>query len=565
MTQITLNDGGRQAAGAGRRSSLLKNVPLWLSVLLVTLLFVVPVIRLFYMSFVEEGGMSLAHYRALLSESGTWTMLLNTLFVTAGSTGLSLALGVTTAWLAAYTDIRMKKVLQVLILLPFIIPSYIVTIAWTQLASDVPFADINLYSMGGIIFVLGITHYPLVHLFTANVLRRIPKEQEWAARAGGGGRLTVLRRVTLPLALPGIVGGAMIAFLSNLDNFGIPAFLGIPANITVLSTAIYQEVIGFGPGAFSRAAALSVILAIVALAGTLLQWLLLRKSATDGTAAPDTEPRVSLGKKRPLVEAALWLFVLGTGIVPLLSMLKTSVIRAYGLPFMPVNLTFDHYRYVLFDYGKSFEAMGTSLKLAVAASLICLVFGTAIAYFRTRRPGGAMRYIELSVGLPYALPGIVLGLAMIFAWMEPLPGWNPGIYGTAVILLIAYVTRFMVLQIRGSMTAMAQVSPDMEEAARISGAGAFQKWRKILLPLLSGGILSGALLVLLTSLTELTVSSLLWSSGSETIGIIIFNFEQAGYTTHSTAYSAVVLVLMGAIAGLAHLLLRMWKRRMNTP
>src|SRR5690606_10934386 len=125
--------------------------------------------------------------------------------------------------------IRMKKVLQVLILLPFIIPSYIVTIAWTQLASAVPFADINLYSMGGIIFVLGITHYPLVHLFTANVLRRIPKEQEWAARAGGGGSLTVLRSVTLPLALPGIVGGAMIAFLSNLDNFGIPAFLGIPA------------------------------------------------------------------------------------------------------------------------------------------------------------------------------------------------------------------------------------------------------------------------------------------------------------------------------------------------
>lgn len=538
---------------------LMKRTFYGIGLLLLLIVFIVPVIRLFWMSFKTKEGMSFHNYTSILMDASTWTMLQNTIIVVTGSTFIAVVLGVTVAWMMVYTDIRQKKVLQLFIILPFIIPSYIVTIAWTQFVGNIPFLNLNLYSYAGIIFVLGISHYPLVYLFTANVLKRIPKELEWAVRASGGGRWVAFRKVTLPLALPGVVGGGMIAFLTNLDNFGIPAFLGIPANITVLSTAIYQEVIGFGPSSFSRAATLSVILLVIALLGTGIQWLLLRKSKVSETAPVDHTPRFHLGKGRGWVEVVVWLFVVGISIIPLLSMVKTSVIRAYGLPFKWEHVTLKHYQYVLFEYDKALQAIGTSVKLALITTIVCLLFGTMIAYFRTRNHSRMMRLVEGSIGLPYALPGMVLALAMIFMWMQPIPGWNPGIYGSIWILFIAYSTRFMILQVRGSMTAMSQVSVDLEEAAHVFGAGTFVKWKSILIPLLFGGMMSGAFLVLLTALTELTVSSLLWSSGTETIGVIIFNFEQAGYTTHSTAFSIILLIMMLLLAMIVYGLQALWK------
>lgn len=544
-------------------SLLFKKGSLFISLLLVLIFFVVPVIRLLWMSFQVDGSFSFENYTNILTEQYTWTVLKNTVLTVLGSTMISVVLGVTMAWLVAYTDIRLKKWMQVFILLPFIIPSYIVTISWTQFVGDFEWLNVNLYSLTGIIFILGISHYPLVYLLTISVLKKIPRELEWAVRTSGGGRFLTFFKVTIPLALPGIVGGGMIAFLSNLDNFGIPAFLGIPANITVLSTAIYQEVIGFGNNAFSRAATFSVLLAVFALLATAVQWFLLRKSKVTETTASDNSPRIQLKKSRPFVEILIWLFVLGVSVVPMLSMVKTSLVKTYGLPFNFENITLHNYNYLLYDYGKVMDALTNSLKLAGGTMLICLVVGTFIAYLQVRKPSFVSKFLEIVITIPYTLPGMVLALAMIFAWMQPIPGWNPGIYGSIWILLIAYVTRFMVLQVRGSSSAITQVSTDLEEAAHIFGANTWTKWRYILFPLILPGVLSGSILVLLTTLTELTISSLLWSTGAETIGVIIFNFEQAGYTTYSTAFSVITLMFMGILAAIVYGVIYLWQRRLN--
>lgn len=544
-------------------SLLFKKGSLFISLLLVLIFFVVPVIRLLWMSFQVDGSFSFENYTNILTEQYTWTVLKNTVLTVLGSTMISVVLGVTMAWLVAYTDIRLKKWMQVFILLPFIIPSYIVTISWTQFVGDFEWLNVNLYSLTGIIFILGISHYPLVYLLTISVLKKIPRELEWAVRTSGGGRFLTFFKVTIPLALPGIVGGGMIAFLSNLDNFGIPAFLGIPANITVLSTAIYQEVIGFGNNAFSRAATFSVLLAVFALLATAVQWFLLRKSKVTETTASDNSPRIQLKKSRPFVEILIWLFVLGVSVVPMLSMVKTSLVKTYGLPFNFENITLHNYNYLLYDYGKVMDALTNSLKLAGGTMLICLVAGTFIAYLRVRKPSFVSKFLEIVITIPYTLPGMVLALAMIFAWMQPIPGWNPGIYGSIWILLIAYVTRFMVLQVRGSSSAITQVSTDLEEAAHIFGANTWTKWRYILFPLILPGVLSGSILVLLTTLTELTISSLLWSTGAETIGVIIFNFEQAGYTTYSTAFSVITLMFMGILAAIVYGVIYLWQRRLK--
>ncbi|SLL37081.1 binding-protein-dependent transport system inner membrane protein [Mycobacteroides abscessus subsp. abscessus] len=536
--------------------------------LLLIFVFLLPVCRLVWLSVSNGEEVGLMLYQEVLLEKATWRTIQNTIIITISSTVLSLVIGVGLAFTMAYVNIRAKKWLQLLIFLPFLIPSYISTLAWVQFFGGngpIQFLfneSVNLYSMGGIIFVLGLSHYPLVYLMSVEVFRRIPRELKYAANTSGASGGVVFRKVIFPMALPGIASGGILAFLSNIDNFGIPAFLGIPANIRVLSTYIYEQIIGYGPSAFSRAAILSVILGVIALIGTVVQWAIIRKSNVSETTARDTEPRYYLTRGwRNVAESALWIFLLLTTLVPLIVMASTSFIRAYGLSLSWENLSLKNYRYLLFEDAKTGSAIGNSVTLALATMLICMVIGTVIAYLRFKKPSFFVKASEIIVTIPYALPGTVFALAIILMWLQPLPGVQPGVYGTIWILLIAYITRFTVLQMRGSLTAFSQIDPSMEEAARTSGARAYVKWKSILFPLLMPGVLSGAALVFLTALTELTVSSLLWSSGSETIGVVIFSFEQAGYSTYSTAFSTLIVTAVLTMGILFVLFEKIWKKR----
>ncbi|WP_283657635.1 ABC transporter permease subunit [Paenibacillus sp. RC343] len=322
--------------------------------------------------------------------------------------------------------------------------------------------------------------------------------------------------------------------------------MGTPVNISVLSTLIYEEIIGFGPSAFARGASLSVLLGLAAVLGSLLQWLLLRKSHASDTIQPDHTPRYTLGKSSKGVSVLVWAFLLLVTVVPLSSMLSMSLKKAYGLGLTASNMTLGNYRYILFENPRVWQAIQNSLTLSLITMLVCLLIGSCFAYMRVRKPSRLNKIAELATAVPYTLPGIVFALSMILVWMEPVPGWNPGIYGTMGILFIAYICRFMILQIRSGITAFMQVDASMEEAARISGAGFWRKWTAVLLPLVLPGILTGGLLVFLTALTELTVSALLYSSGSQTIGVTIFSFEQAGETLYSTALSSLIVVLIAA-------------------
>ncbi|MEK8132152.1 iron ABC transporter permease [Paenibacillus filicis] len=541
-----------------------KRLLLGAAIVVLIVFFFTPIVRLMYLSVEGSHGLTFAHYADMLKQSRLWKTLTDTFIIVVGSSLVSIALGVLAAWLMAYSDIKHKKILHMAILISFILPSYVLTLSWSSfmgtqgLAAQVlhlfnPHAKPwSMYSYGGIIFVMGIHHFPLVYMFTVDVLKKIPRDLEWATRASGAGKWKTFRLITLPLALPGLTAGALLVFLASLDNFGIPAFLGIPKNISVLSTLIYEEIIGFGPTAFSRGAALSVMLGIIAILGTLLQWIIVRKIKASDTVIVDNSPRYSLGKHRTWVTGAIWAFLALITAVPLISMVAISLKKAYGLPFQWANLTFSNYTYILLENSKVWQSIQNSLLLSVTTLAICLVLGSLLAYVRVRKPSLLTKSAELAVALPYTLPGIVFALSMIFMWMEPIPGWNPGIYGSIRILFIAYVCRFLILQVRAAITAFTQVDPSMEEAAHIFGAGLWRKWVTILLPLLLPGLLSGAFLVFLTAFTELTVSALLWSTGSQTIGVTIFSFEQAGSTLYSTALSSLIVLLiivgMGVLA-----------------
>ncbi len=540
----------------------LATLPRRVAVVVLLYFFLIPVVRLAWLSLSTPAGVGVDNYRVVLADPATWDAVGNTMYVSVASTLIAVVLGVAVAWLVAYTNIRATGWLQPLILMPLILPPFVVTLAWAEAFGPAGLATallsllgigtpISLYNLGGISFVLGITHYPIVYLLSLPAFRRIPCESEQAARACGAGRLATWRTVTLVGALPGIAGGTLLAFLASLDNFGVPAFLGIPAGITVLSTEIYQQVVGFGPSAFFRAGALAVLLAAIALVGTLAQALVLRRNRYADTVHVDRSPRVILRRGRVLVEMLTWTFTLATIAIPVLSMVASSLSRALGVPVTVSTASLSNYRFLLADNSEMRQAILTSVTLAVLTMVICAVLGTYIAAMSVRRPGAATRLLDSAVSLPFALPGIVTALAIIFAWVQPLPGYFPGVYGTSGIILIAYVTRFTFYQVRSSAAALAQLGPSLDEAARASGAGPMAVWGRILLPLMAPGIAGGAALVLLTALSELTVSSLLYSASSKTIGVVIFSYQQAGDVNYATAAATLVLGAYPAVGVLA--------------
>jgi iron(III) transport system permease protein len=346
----------------------------------------------------------------------------------------------------------------------------------------------------------------------------------------------------------------MLSFLATIDNFSIPAFLGISSGIPVLSTYIYEKAIGFGPSSFSDAAVLSVLLSLLAIGGALLEGFFVKRSPGLESVGEDASTRIELTPKvRAAVEWSLLGGLFAFNIVPLLFMALSAMQKRYGLGYAADNLTVENFRALLTNAGV-LRAVRNSLLLASVTCAVCIVVGTAAAYLKVRRKSGAVKVLEKSASLAYAIPGIVLALSMIFHWVEPIPGVRPRIYGTIGILAVAYVTRYLVLQIKGSVNAMLTVEPALEEAARAGGSGAFAVWLKILVPLLAKPVLASAFLVFIPAMTELTLSSILSAAGTKTIGLTVFNFQQAGDYSLAAAMSAVVvlIVLGGYGAALAY-------------
>lgn len=524
--------------------------------LLAALVFLLPLVRLLLMGVTLEDGYGLDNFATLLAEERTREAIVNTIIIAVTSTVLAAVCGSGLAFLTAYCNIKRKGLIEFLVLLPFIIPSYIITLSWSsflssrgafnQFLTSLGLPAVDIYTMGGIILVLGFCNIPIVYVNVVHMLRKIPRDMEWAARACGYSQRQAMIKINLVSAIPAIAAGSVLAFLSAIDNFSVPAFLGISSGIPVLSTYIYENAIGFGPNAFPLAAALSMILSVIAVAGTLLEGFFVKRGASMDSIKEDFSVRVHF--KNPLRLCLEWgtlALLLILNIIPMVSMVASSFLKAYGLDFAPKNLTLKNFAFVFHNRGVV-SAIRTSLILAVVTTVVCIAAGTAIAYAKLRTKSRAAVILEKCASLTYAIPGIVLALAMIFHWVEPLPGVRPGIYGTINILVVAYITRYLVLQIKGSTTALLTVDPAMEEACAASGRGFLAKWTKILIPLVTGPILSGAFMIFVPALTELTLSSILASAGTKTIGLTIFNYQQGGDYNLAAAMSVLVTILVVA-------------------
>ena len=350
-------------------------------------------------------------------------------------------------------------------------------------------------------------------------------------------------KIILPMSLSGIANGALLVFISCLDNFGTVAFLGIPARITVLSTDIYQSVVSFSGNNFGIAAAKSVILGGIGVLASVILWRVAKMFQTMQTEVEDMSPRIFLGRKKILLELLSWILIVGINLVPLVTMVLTAFVKGLGVGYSLSNMSLANFTQILGN-AKSMNAIKNSVILGIGTCLICVVLGTVVAYLMVRKPGKTIRIVDSIISVPYSIPGIILGLGLIITWASPLPLINKTIYNTVFMLLVSYVVRFTSLQIRSSSTAILQLDVSMEEAASASGAGGLKKWMQIIIPLIFPATASGMGLVFISALTELTTSTLLWSAGSEVIGVVVYNYTSAGYTTTACAMSTIVLLAL---------------------
>ena len=522
-------------------------------------------------SFLVEGRFSPGHYLRIAQDSATYRVLANSLVVSTGATVGGTALGVALAWLISRTDLPGRRVWRTVLLLPYMIPPFIGAIAWVYLLSPVGYVNqawmaltgspdplFVIYGRTGIILVLMLYGYPIVYLAALGVLEQMDPALEDAARMARAGPARVLWDVTLPLILPGILAGALLLMMSSLANFGIPAILGFPARFFVLPTRIYSTILNFDlRDNLQIAAALSIWLVLIA--GVLLRLqrgLLGRRRFTVVGGQSAGRHQVSLGRWRYPVVAALAVFVVGSVVLPLAAVVLTSLIRAYGLPPVRANLTLQHYATALLGVPKVHRAVVNSLSLAAASASLIVVLAAGIGYLlaRVRIRGAAL--LELLITIPYAIPGTVVALAMILAWLRPVPVLGIRLYDTIWILLVAYVARFLIFGVRTVMAGLAQVHESLEEAARISGARPVEAFRDIVLPIIRPSLAAGWFLAFIPAVAELTLSILLFSAGNETLGVVVFGLYDEGKIALSSALAVMVTTLLVAINLLTRFVLK---------
>lgn len=540
----------------------------WL--VLAAILFLFPLLRLVTLSLSgADGGWSAAQYGTLLKDPRAGLAIWNTLYISIIASLISAILGTVTAFLTVYTNVRYKGAIEALVFLPFVIPAYVITLSWTGLTipggaltlllKAVGLPPLDLYTAGGIISMLGICHMSVVHVTVYHRLRKISLETDWAARVSGCSPWETLRKIDLPMARSAIASGSVLAFLADIDNFAVPAFLGISSNIPVLSTYIYEKVISFGPDSFTYGAVLSVVLSVIALGGTLIA-ARLGGAATAGDSLREMSAvRIAFG---PWTRRAVEILTVGAllffSVVPFIYMAVSALLKTFVFSLRPEDMTFDNYNFVFTNDGIR-EAALNSLFMAGMGTLGCLVIGTVVAYGILRRKSRAAAFLEQCASMTYSVPGIVLALALIFYWSQPVTGVTTGLYGSYTILILGYITRYMIVQIKNSAAAIESMSEAAEEAALVSGSGKMRLWLKIIIPQLAIPALSGSFFIFLSAFTELTMSSVMASADTKTIGLAIFNLQQAGDYSLAAAVSAVILAMLVVVYGLQALVRKMRK------
>ncbi len=498
-------------------------------------------------------GLGLNHIAGVFARSQNYGALVNTLILAFGAGILSVVIGVPLAWATARTDMPLRRSLQALVALSYITPPYLTAIAYIillgpdagyfnrvlQAVTGASRGPIDVFSMGGVIFVIAMHVFPFTFFMTHSALRSVDASYGEAARLLGARRLGVLLRVDLPLVAPAITGGALLSAIDSMALFGPQAFLGLPAQITFLPTRIYG-VIGAYPPRWAEASALSLTLVLLTALGLLLQrgYLDRRSHTTVGGRGLRLETTRLGAWKWPAV-AFCGAVIFLSAIAPVAVLVIAAFSRSWIAGLTPSNFTVEHFNEALFNNQIAVRGILNSFRLAAGAGICATVIGAGVAYIDLRTRARGRRLLDYLATLPLGLPGTVMAVGVLLAFIRP----PFAIYGTIWILLVAYVARFVPLAARSANATLRQIDPSLEEAARISGASRLGAVWRVLLPLSRPGLAVAFLLVFIPALSELSATILLYTGGTETIAVAIYRLNDLGQLEVVAALAVFVIAV----------------------
>jgi iron(III) transport system permease protein len=526
----------------------------WLFAVLIALLVLLvanPILRLVWDSFhAAQGDWSLQSYASALGSTRNLQALLNSLALGAAVTVLTLLLGVPLAIAVSRSNMPGRGLTHLSVLAAFVMPNFLGAIAWILLAGPNagwlnrlwiqvfggekgPF---NIFSFWGLAFVIALYTYPLVYVFTKAALDLVSTELEDAAAIHGAGKFHTMWRVTLPLALPSIIGAAILIFLEAIALYGTPALIAIPARINLATT----QLVSFFqyPLQVEQAAAFSMPILLLTIAMLMLQRRLLARRGYVSVSGKG-------GERRPL-DVGVWKWVLLayavlvgalSVVMPLVILVLASLSKAWGRGIASGNLTLGNYYTIFFEQVTVRDAIVNTLLYSISTALVCVLMGICIAYATQRRITPMPTVVQFLALAPVAVPGLILAIGLYAAYAGP----PFSLYGMGLLIVVAFTTRFLPIAVTACTAAVRSLNPELEEAVRVLGGGRITVLAKVVVPLLKKTLVGAFILIFVICTKELSTAVFLTGPASRVVSVLTLDLsEQGNYET--LAAMGVVLV-----------------------
>jgi len=532
-------------------------LPVWLgAALLLIFLMLLPLGAIFRASLWDESGFSIGRYLEVFTNEQFLKAIWNTVIISTWVGIISVAVGAALAWLVTRTNLPWKKTIRALVMASFVTPPFLGAFAWTLLAgpnagslnklyryvTGAEGALFNIFSMPGLIFVMALYSFPYVFSMIANVCELISSDLEDAAEILGANKWRTAWSITLPLALPALLGGFILAFLQSLSLFGAPAILGLPAGLHTITTqiwALFQY-----PPRLDLAAAFSVPLLLATMGLIAVQKKILGRKGYSTVGGKGGQKRlIRLGWGRfPVL-----LFVLGilslSVFLPYWILLKAALSQAWAMPLTWDNFTLKNLSFAFFEYGDTQLAIYNTFKLGLLTATLGTVLATLIAYITNRNLFRGARYLSFFALAPLVIPGIVLAVGLFIAYTRP----PLVLYGTVWILFVAYLTKEMPIGFSQAESTFKSIHPELEDASRIIGANRLTSLIDVTAPLARSGLIAAWSFIFIGVIRELSASILLFAPKSKVVSVVIFDLKEEGQVGVIAVLGILLLVVSFAV------------------
>jgi iron(III) transport system permease protein len=528
------------------------------------LLVAMPIGWLVYYAFTDAAGhLTLANMARLATDRTFTGPYLTTMLIAALVAFFSSVIALPLAWMVAITDLPLRWLVRMLVLASFVTPPFLGAVAWEMLAApnsgllNIFFRWLfdaspdsyvfNIYSIGGVVFVMTAYAFPFPFVLLTNALERIPADLEYASAMLGAGRWRTLWRVTVPMVAPALLAGALMAFLHATTQFGTPAILALPANFHVVTTKIWS-LFSYPPKPNLAAAAAMPILVLTAACLWAQRRILGEKGFAVIGGKSGAERRISLGVWRWPALLPVLLALLILSLLPDLAIVKAAFSRTLAEAVTFDTVTLANFRFVFTGFTETGRVLQNTLETALMSATSGAALALALGYVTARKLVRGASLLELLATAPLAVPGIVLGVGLFLTYARP----PFRLYGTIWILVLAFVTIELPAAFQQIRAAFSGLAPELEEASRILGASRLRSMRRIVAPLLGTSVISTWCFIFIGAVRELSATILLTTSNTKLVSVLIFDLNSSGNLGAIAVLGLILMAITFAIVAIAN-------------